>query len=58
MANDGRQAVLRTLRSISRAKGRVSMVIIILLMLVDSEGDCVCAFELQQLMRERSDAVA
>lgn len=34
------------------------MVIIILLMLVDSEGDCVCAFELQQLMRERGDAVA
>ena len=37
MANEGRQVVLRTLRSIARASGRVSIVIMILLMLVDSE---------------------
>ena len=37
MANEGLQVVLRTLRSIARASGRVSMVMMILLMLVDSE---------------------
>jgi len=37
MANEGRQVVLLTLRSIARASGRVSIVIMILLMLVDSE---------------------
>lgn len=37
MAKEGLQAVLRTLRSIARASGRVSIVIMILLMLVDSE---------------------
>ena len=37
MANEGLQVVLRTLRSIARASGRVSIVIMILLMLVDSE---------------------
>lgn len=37
MANEGLQVVLRTLRSIARANGRVSIVIMILLMLVDSE---------------------
>jgi len=37
MANEGRQVVLRTLFSIARASGLVSIVIIILLMLVDSE---------------------
>mgnify|MGYP006933437209 CR=1 FL=1 len=36
MANEGLQAVLRTLRSIARASGRVSIVIMILLMLVRS----------------------
>ena len=36
MANEGLQVVLRTLRSIARASGRVSIVIMILLMLVDS----------------------
>ena len=35
MANEGRQVVLLTLRSIARASGRVSIVIMILLMLVD-----------------------
>ena len=43
MAKDGRQAVLRTLFSIARAKGRTSIVIIILLMLVDSEGNLLIA---------------
>lgn len=37
MANEGRQVVLRTLLSIARTSGRVSIVIMILLMLVDSE---------------------
>jgi hypothetical protein len=37
MAKEGLQVVLRTLRSIARASGRVSIVIMILLMLVDSE---------------------
>jgi len=37
MANEGLQVVLRTLRSIARASGRVSIVIMILLMLVNSE---------------------
>lgn len=36
MANEGLQVVLRTLLSIARASGRVSIVIMILLMLVDS----------------------
>ena len=43
MANEGRQVVLRTLRSIARASGRVSIVIIILLMLVDSERKLLVA---------------
>ena len=43
MANEGRQEVLRTLRSIARASGRVSIVIIILLMLVDSERNLLIA---------------
>ena len=37
MAKEGLQVVLRTLRSIARASGRVSIVIMILLMLVDSK---------------------
>ena len=43
MAKEGRQEVLRTLRSISRASGRTSIVIIILLMLVDSERNLLIA---------------
>ncbi len=43
MAKDGLQAVLRTLRSIARASGRVSIVIMILLMLVDSERKLLVA---------------
>jgi hypothetical protein len=43
MAKDGRQVVLRTLRSIARASGRVSIVIIIFPMLVDSERKLLIA---------------
>ena len=43
MANDGRQAVLRTLRSIARASERVSIVIIIFPMLVYSERKLLIA---------------
>jgi len=43
MAKEGRQEVLRTLRSMTRASGRVSIVIIILLMLVDSERNLLVA---------------
>jgi len=39
MANEGLQVVLRTLRSMTRASGRVSIVIMILLMLVSSESE-------------------
>lgn len=46
MANEGRQVVLRTLRSISRASGRTSIVIIILLMLVDSERNLLVTHRL------------
>ena len=51
MANEGRQVVLRTLLSIARASGRVSIVIIILLMLVDSERKLFVA-ELLHLTRK------
>ena len=43
MAKDGRQVALRTLRSIARASGRVSIVIIILLMSIDSERNLLVA---------------
>ena len=48
MANEGRQVVLRTLFSIARASGLVSIVIMILLMLVSSERKLFVA-ELLQL---------
>jgi len=53
IANEGLQAVLRTLRSIARASGRVSIVIMILLMLVQSEG-YLFVFHRAQLYGERS----
>jgi hypothetical protein len=53
MANEGRQVVLRTLRSIARASVRVSIVIITLLMLVDSERKLLI-FHCAQLYCERS----
>ena len=43
MAKEGLQVVLRTLFSIARASGRTSIVIIILLMLVDSERNLLIA---------------
>lgn len=52
MANEGRQVVFLTLRSIARASGRVSMVMMILLMLVYSECDLVI-FDFVQLYRKR-----
>ena len=52
MANEGRQVVLRTLRSISRAKGRTSIVIMILLMLVCSECYFFRRVKFDQLLRE------
>jgi len=51
MANEGRQVVLRTLRSIARASGRVSIVIMILLMLVNPERKLFVA-QLLDLTRE------
>ena len=51
MAKEGLQVVLRTLRSIARASGRVSMVIMILLMLVNSEREFFVA-QLLNLARE------
>ena len=53
MAKEGLQVVLRTLLSIARASGRVSIVIMILLMLVDSKRDLLI-FYCAQLNRERS----
>ncbi len=53
MANEGLQVVLRTLRSIARASGRVSIVIMILLMLVDPKRELLI-FYCVQLYRERS----
>lgn len=53
MANEGLQVVLRTLRSIARASGRVSIVIMILLMLVDSKRDLLIFYR-AQLYRKRS----
>jgi hypothetical protein len=51
MASEGRQVVLRTLRSIARASGRVSIVIMILLMLVDPKRKLFVA-ELFNLTRQ------
>lgn len=53
MANEGLQVVLRTLFSIARASGRVSIVIMILLMLVSSESELFILDGLQ-FERERS----
>ena len=57
MANEGRQVVLRTLRSIARASGRVSIVIMILLMLVDSKRDLLIFYR-AQFYRKRSGNAA
>lgn len=51
MAKEGLQVVRRTLRSMTRASGRVSIVIMILLMLVDSERNLFVA-QLLHLTRE------
>jgi len=53
MAKEGLQVVLRTLFSIARASGRVSIVIMILLMLVDSKRDLLIFYR-AQFYRERS----
>ncbi len=53
MAKEGLQVVLRTLRSMTRASGRVSIVIMILLMLVDSLCELLI-FYCAQFYRKRS----
>jgi len=53
MANEGRQVVLRTLRSIARANERVLIVIMILLMLVDPKRDLLIFYR-AQFYRKRS----
>lgn len=57
IANEGLQAVLRTLRSIARARGRVSIVIMILLMLVSSERKLLIA-QLLKLTRQNDVGAA
>jgi hypothetical protein len=57
MANEGLQVALRTLRSIARASARVSIVIIILLMLVDSERNFLILHR-SQFDRKRSGHTA